>query len=212
MRSFIVSRTALCALLVAAVCIGCSPVAWAPRETPHTSSIDLGNEVTLLLRDGSIHSGTYAAVRDLSDAEYETYYASGTSERSGRGALPSLGQMVTYTTSLDESRVWKGELVGFDESSLLLADPGSNKTERVYISSLGSISGREGRRIRRMSLRGMYMNGEIPLRTAVVIASDGGSMRIPLSEIQKIRLSAPGDDAGTSAAWLDARDVRWASR
>ena len=104
------------------------------------------------------------------------------------------------------------KLFGPAPGSLLLADPKNNGIEKVFISSLGSISGREGSRIRRMSLRGMYINGEIPLRSAVEIASEKGSVRIPVSEIEKIRLSPPADDTGTSAAWLSPRQVVWASK
>ncbi len=212
MRSIISARTTLFVLLFAAFCAGCSPVAWAPRETPHTSSIDIGQRVTLLLRDGTVLNGTYASVRELSDNEYATYYASATMDETRQRALPSLGQTVSYTTSLDESKVWKGELVGFDQSSILFADPQGDGTEKVYFSSLGSITGKDGARIRRMALRGMFLNGEIPLKTAVVIASAAGSMRIPVSEIERIRLTPSEEASGTTVAWIDARRVSWASK
>ena len=202
--SLLFSVTALC---FAALWGGCSPVAWAPMETPHTSSVELNEVVTLELRDGSIVTGSYEAAEDLSDGEYSRFYDRSTAEYA---SLPPLGQTITYTTSLDESKVWEGNLIGFDQSSLLLSSGEDEEIERVYISSLGSITGREGKRIRRMSLRAMYLNGEIPLRSAVVIRSDGKPIQIPLNEIERIRLSAPsGQSTSASTAWIDAREITW---
>lgn len=205
-RFTVVTLSALCA---AVSLIGCSPVAWAPRETPHTSSIDLGEQVTLKLRDGSTVGGTYEAIQELSDAEYDQYYTSRLHGNADGAALPAIGQRVSYTTSLDEKRIWTGQLVGFDESHLLLAVPGHSAPEKIYFSSLGTITGKEGRPIRRMSLRGMFLNGEIPLKSAVIIRGAAEKRHIPLNEIEKISISPP-TVAGTAVAWLDPGAVSWA--
>jgi hypothetical protein len=186
------------------VLVSCSPVAWAPRETPQVSSISAGERVTLQLRDGSTLAGVVTSIGDLSATAYEGYY----NERLKASTLPSIGDPVAYTTSLDENKVWTGTLAGFDESNLLVAVPGEPTPARVYFSSLGSLAGRDGRAIRRMELRGMYLNGEIPLMSAVVIRDAGSERQVPLNEIERIGL-APSADGSAAVTWLDARRVTW---
>lgn len=209
MKQPIITAVILTALCAALWLTGCSPVAWAPRETPHTSSIDLGERVTLQLRDGSTVVGRYEAVRELTDAEYDQYYTSRLHENVDGAALPAIGQQLSYTTSVDENKVWTGHLVGFDESFLLLSAPGQSSPEKIYFSSLGTITGREGRPIRRMSLRGMFLNGEIPLKSAVVIRNLSEERQVPLNEIERIGI-APPEAQGSTVAWLNPAAVTWA--
>ena len=190
--------------LLSALIIGCSPVAWAPRETPQVSSIGAGERLTLELRDGSAISGVVASVGDLSDATYDRYYAS----RTTGSILPAIGDKVAYTTALDEKKIWTGTLVGFDESRLLVLLPGETTPERVYFSSVGSITNPGGHTIHRMELRGMYLNGQIPLKSSVTLHVSGSEREVPLSEIARIGITqsfAPG----VAITWLAPGQVTW---
>lgn len=210
MRHFSLSRTFPAALAIAALLTGCSPVAWAPRETPHTSSIDLGEQLTLQLRDGSIISGTYESMQDLTEPEYERYYGAAVRATTGRESLPAIGQTVSYSTSVDESKVWEGRLVGFDESFLLVSAPGTKRIDKVYISSLGSLTGLEGRRIRRLALRELYVNGAIPLLSSIVIRNATDRRQIPLNQIERIGRPLEPNRDSAGYAWLAPHQVSWA--
>ncbi len=190
--------------LLSALIIGCSPVAWAPRETPQVSSIGAGERLTLELRDGSAISGVVASVGDLSDATYDRYYAA----RSTGGILPAIGDRVAYTTALDEKKVWTGTLVGFDESRLLVLLPGESAPERVYFSSVAGITSPGGHTIHRMELRGMYLNGQIPLKSSVTLRVAGTEREVPLNEIARIGL-APTFARGAAITWLTPSQVTW---
>ena len=74
--------------------------------------IDEGQSLTLKLRNGRTLSGVFESVQDLSEAEYAKYYAEMTGGGYDRPALPSLGQTVSYTTSLDANKVWEGNIQG----------------------------------------------------------------------------------------------------
>jgi hypothetical protein len=184
--------------------MSCSPVAWAPRETPQVSSIGAGERVTLQLRDGSTITGVVASIQDLSSTAYDRYYT----EYPSASTLPAIGTTVAYTTSLDGNKVWTGTLAGFDESNLLVTVPGEDTPEKIYFSSLGSLTGRDGRAIRRMELRGMYLNGQIPLLSAVVLRDGEGQRQVPLNEIERIGRT-PSADGSAAISWLDARHVTW---
>jgi hypothetical protein len=156
------------------------------------------------LRDGSTLTGVVASIQDLSATDYDRYY----NDRPSASALPLIGDAVAYTTSLDRNKVWTGTLAGFDESNLLVTVPGEATPEKIYFSSLGSLTGRNGRAIRRMELRGMYLNGEIPLLSAVVLRDGGSDRQVPLNEIERIGRT-PSTDGSAAITWLDARRVSW---
>ena len=173
-------------VLILLAASGCSPTGWATRSVEDGSSLSPGDRVTILQSDGTTISGEFAGVQEIPFDEYTDLYTLGIQQEFDGKRLPAIGQSVYLTTQVADTKIWKGQFLGFDESHLWIRPEGQSDTEKVYFTALNSLSGEGAQSFQTMELRGMYLNGRIPLMTAVVVNGDGRSTKVPLSSIREL--------------------------
>jgi hypothetical protein len=171
---------------------GCSATDWATREIPDGSSLDKGDLITIVQKDGATQTGTYIGSIILSPTEYAEEYSHSERQTYDGKLLPRLGQNIRFLTTLSDSKIWKGELLGFDCSSLWIKSENSTEPEQVYFTSLKCLSARDGKVFHRMHLRNLFMNGDIPLMSAIEVEDVAGSHRVPVSSIDRILFGSNG--------------------
>jgi hypothetical protein len=176
-------------IAVAAITIltaGCSPTGWAVREVPDGSNLKPGENVTVIQRDGSVITGEYIGPTTIPSAEYTALYDRvGQSPLEGN-VLPGIGQTVQFSTILTDTKSWTGQLVGFDLANIWLRFPGKTGAEPIYFSSISSLSDGNGGVIDRMKLRGMFLNGDIPLMSALKIKNGSREVAVPISSVREL--------------------------
>jgi hypothetical protein len=173
---------ALCAVALA----GCSPTGWATKEIPDGSNITPGNTVTILQKDGSAVSGQYIGEKEIPSSEYYNQYNESVLKNSIAAQLPEIGERIELTTSLSDTRSWTGQLVGFDKQSIWVLLPHETRPTEFYISSLTTLSHANEIMLGGMKLRQYYLNGELPLKSALVVSNDDGDVYVPLNTIEKV--------------------------
>jgi hypothetical protein len=172
--------------LCAAALMGCSPTGWATKDVPDGSNITPGNTVTILQKDGTTVSGRYIGEKDMPSSEYFDQYNESIQKNSNAAQLPEIGDRIELTTSLSDTRAWTGQLVGFDKQSIWIMLPHDTKPTEFYISSLTTLSHADDVTIGGMQLRQHYLNGDLPLKSALVVSNDEGDVYVPLNTIQKV--------------------------
>ena len=189
MFRFVVKALAFLILPISLLSTGCSPTGWATKELPDGSNLKPGNTVTVLQKDGKEVSGKYVGLHDLAQAEYSAQYNESIDKAGLDRQLPKIGEGVELTTTLSDpvnSRVWAGTLVGFDQQSLWVRLTGEAEPTRFYITGVTTLSNGSPNAIGRMQFRGFFLNGEIPLRTAVVVSTSAGEVSVPLNTIAQV--------------------------
>jgi len=183
-------------LLIAVPCgmimSGCGATDWATREIPDGSSLDKGDLITIVQKNGILLIGTYRGLASLSPLEYADEYSRTDGQIFDGKLLPRIGQRIRILTTISDSRIWEGELVGFDCSSLWMKPDNSGKAERVYFTSLRCMTSRDYKVFHRMYLRNLFVDGDIPLMSAIEIEDGSGIHRIPVSSINYIEQNATG--------------------
>jgi hypothetical protein len=172
---------------------GCSPSGWAVKDIPDGSGIVRGEAVTIIRHDGMSVTGTYAGLETIPAAEYLEQYRSATGMDARGRNLPDIGQKVRVLTSLAETKVWEGRLIGFDARSLWVKLEGKDVPAEFYFSTLASLSGKGTRSLQRMELRELFLSGQIPLMTALVVETENGRFRVPVSGIRELLLRPAGE-------------------
>jgi len=141
--------------------------------------------ITIEQHIGKNISGEFLGTTTLSPEEYQEYYAQSTQRNGNYYLLPTLGQQIRFTTSLSNDKMWEGEYAGFDEHSLRVKLD-ENSEEEIYLSSITNMTGREGEVFERMRLRNLFLNGEIPVMTALMMKGIDGEVMVPLSSIKAL--------------------------
>ena len=168
---------------------GCSPTGWASKPMPDASGFEPGQQITVLQKDGTQTSGTLVGNADLDQASYVTSYNDAILHNGLDNLLPVIGERVQVTTRVAENRIITGRLVGFDEVNMWLQSEGQSGPEQVYISAITGFSHSSGQYIGQREFRNLFLDGSIPLRTAVVLNRDGENVQIPLNNIAAVRES-----------------------
>ena len=176
-----------CSIIVS----GCSATDWATSDIPDGPSLDEGDQITIVQKDGITHTGRYKRLASLSPSEYAEEYSQGERQIFDGKLLPKLGQNIRILTTLSDSKIWEGELLGFDCSSLWMISENSAEPKEVYFTSLRYLSARDDKVFHRMHLRDLFMNGDIPLMSAIEVEDAAGLYRVPVSSI--IYCSMVGD-------------------
>ncbi len=187
--------TVVFAVLFAALLWGCSANGWATRDVPDGSGLRKGELVTVVQRDGSSLTGEFQAIEPITELEYASLYEAGTQQPYGE-RLPKLGQTIQFMTSVSDSKVWQREFAGFDKDGLLTRNHKSGELEHVYPTSIRLISDGHGDFLQRMGLRQLFLDGQIPLMSALVLHGEKGNVRIAISSIS--HLTTGGADTGTT--------------
>lgn len=166
---------------------GCSPSGWAVKSLPDGSALDRGESVAIVQRDGSTIDGIYEGLEMIPAGEYLEQYSAGTRDALRSSNMPAIGQKVRVLTTLADDKVWEGRLIGFDHRSLWLSLDGRRDPVEFYISTLMSLTGRDKGSFGRMKLRELYLGGDIPLMSALVLKSENGTIRVPVSSIRELK-------------------------
>ena len=166
--------------------LGCSPTGWAVREIPDGSNLQPNEQVTVILHDGSVISGEYMGEATIPLKDYITQYGHAALHSTEGTFLPAIGQNVKVTTTLSDTKFWTGQLVGFDLENIWMKFPGNAKSEPIYFSSITSLSDGTGGVIRQTMLRGLFLNGAIPLMSALKFKIEESEIFVPISSIRKL--------------------------
>ncbi len=183
-------------MIAVIVVTGCGPNQWATKEVLDGSSMKQGEVITVQQRDGQNISGTYVGTATMSVEQYKKFYSASEQTKGTEGVLlPKLGERVILATSLANDKVWQGELVGFNEQSLFLKLDGESQTNEIYVPSVVALAGKNGKSVERMEFRNMFLNGNIPLMTSIVLRNSSGDVQVPISSIKEVVVS---QEAGNS--------------
>jgi hypothetical protein len=196
---------ALCALLPAIY--GCSITGWAVKDPPEYLRLEKGDLITVTQDDGSIARGTFAGLETLSIEEYNGIYAGAGTMRINSTAFPAIGEKIQFLTSLDEMKIWEGRFLGFDEQNLLVMLPGESQPGAVTFTSLITMANSAGEALQRTTLRGMYIDGTLPTRSAITLAANGKALRIPVSKVAWLIAQRDGT-TGTATIAYHGNDFR----
>lgn len=188
-------RTCICCMVVAG-CVamlapGCSPTGWAVRELPDGSNLRPGDNVTITQQDGSVVTGEFVCQAAVPAGEYPGQYERAASVQTDGMELPSLGQTIRLSTAVYDTKSWTGQLVGFDLENMWVKFPGDAEAEPVYFSSLRTLSDANGELIHQGALRSLFLNGEIPLMSALRLKSGAGEVDVPVSSIRQLIVEDP---------------------
>ncbi len=194
---------AVCATLSLVFLTGCSPNGWATRDVPDGSGLQKGEKVKVIQKDGSSTTGEFESIEPLSFSEYEFSYAAG----AANSLLPGIGQEVQYMTAISDTKVWEGEFAGFDQYGILLRTDKSAQPEHLYLTSITALSDGHGGVIHSMELRNMYLNGELPLTTVLVLHSETGNVRIALDDITSLTVTPNEEDMSQSFSGRQLRQL-----
>ncbi len=189
MKRRIVPCLVVTAAAVAILAAGCSPTGWAVKELPDGSDLQPGEEVTVIQHDGSAITGRYIGTSTIPWDTYFGQYDEGANSVYHGGILPAISQTVQFTLSLSESKYWTGQLAGFDLEHMWAVLPGSTEPQPVYFSSIKSLSAADGSPINRTQLRGLFVNGDIPFRSALRFRTEAGEVSVPISSIKTLALT-----------------------
>lgn len=176
-------------MIVAVGFIGCNPTQWAAKEIIDGSGIQRGESLTVQLKNGEHISGTFAGTASMSLDAYADFYASTTQSEGTDYVLPSIGQRIRFSTILLPEKIWEGQLVGFDEQSILVRFNEETAPEKIYLTSLTSISSKQGDLFQRLQFRQIFLNGEIPLMTTIVLNNNSvENIQVPISSIKEVTI------------------------
>jgi hypothetical protein len=178
---------------------GCSPTGWSVKQLPDESALDQGTQVTVHERNGDVYTGIYEGTSSDPSPGYMERYAA-TSDAS---VLPMIGEHVTMTTALAGEKVWDGDFLGFDDRHLWVMKNGT--PTGLYVSSLSRLSDSRGHILQRLNLRGMFVNGSIPLMTTLVIRTGETTVHVPLNEVESV---APQSGAVTASVPMTGAQLR----
>lgn len=189
MRSNILSLVLLA--LSSALLVGCSVTGWTSKEMPDGSGISHGNTITVLTKDGSELTGEYLGISQIPFDSYAEGYRMTLSEEGLQDLLPKVGETVQISTRLSPDKCWEGKFISFDQMHLSMKVKGKTEPEQFYISSIAAISKTEGKTLRTMGFRKLFESGDLPLRSAILLRSNGDEHLIPINRISGIE-SSPG--------------------
>jgi hypothetical protein len=186
MKTTIGKAVALITALCATALMGCSPTGWATKDLPDGSNITPGNTVTITQKDGATVTGRYIGEKEVPSSDYFNQYNESIGNNPITGQLPEIGERIELTTSLSDTRSWIGQLVGFDKKSIWVQLPHEQGPTEFYISSLTSLSHENDASIGGMQLRQFYMDGALPLSSALVVSGDQGDVYVPLNTVESV--------------------------
>ncbi len=199
--------TALVSGLAVLFAAGCSPTGWMTKSIEDGSSLRPGEQITVLRTDGDPVQGEFTGTEMISPDEYNRLYLAGTMKPIDGKYLPMIGQTIQITTAISDSRAWIGQLIGFDGEYLLMKESGEQAAQKVYFSSLTSVSDYEGRPIRRMELRSMFERGEIPLMKAIAVREQDRTVLVPISSVREVRVGSSMVASGSETT-LSGKAIR----
>lgn len=182
--TFLLAGVVITGLII--ISTGCSPTGWATRDVPTGSNLDKGDIVTIIQKDGTQLTGEYEGMVNLPFTEYSTAYNSQVLQDYDGRILPAIGQRIEVTTSLTDTKSWKGQFLGFDDQNLWLKEDGNPEPSKFYISSLTSFSSRDGKVFRSMMFRDIFLSGDVPLMSVFEVKTDSGTLQVPYSSVGKI--------------------------
>ncbi len=179
---------------------GCGPNQWATKEVIDGSSMKQGEVITVQQKDGQNISGTFMGTATMPIEQYKEFYTAQTVTKGTEGVLPRIGDPIVLSTSLVKDKVWQGEFLGFSEQALLVKMDGESKTSELFIPSVVALSGKNGKSLERMEFRNMFLNGNIPLMTSLVLRSSTGDVQVPITSIKELTVS---QESGTQSVTMN---------
>jgi hypothetical protein len=177
---------AVIAITISLLFFGCSVTGWTSKNIPDGSNIRNGNSVTITTKDGSFVTGEYIGVQDIPISDYTDLYNSAISESFLGKLLPQYGENIQITTKIAEDKVWEGKFISFDTKNICLMLKGKSEPSEFYISGLTTISKIGEKTLRKMQFRKLFEEGDIPLRSAIVLKNGSDNVKIPINEIKNI--------------------------
>jgi hypothetical protein len=177
---------AVIAITISLLFFGCSVTGWTSKNIPDGSNIRNGNSVTITTKDGSFVTGEYIGVQDIPISDYTDLYNSAISESFLGKLLPQYGENIQITTKIAEDKVWEGKFISFDTKNICLMLKGKSEPSEFYISGLTTISKIGEKTLRKMQFRKLFEEGDIPLRSAIVLKNGSDNVKIPINEIKDI--------------------------
>jgi hypothetical protein len=165
---------------------GCSVTGWTSKNIPDGSNVSTGNDVTITMKDGNSVTGEYIGVQDIPFSEYSNLYNSAVSESLLGKLLPQLGENIQITTKIAEDKVWEGKFISFDTKNICLMLKGKSEPSQFYISGLTTISKIGEKTLRKLQFRKLFEEGDIPLRSAIVLKNGNNDIKIPINEVRTI--------------------------
>jgi hypothetical protein len=179
-------------LIATLILCGCSVTGWSSKEIPDGSNLGRGEQVTIVQKDGNTIMGEYQGIQEIAYSEYLERYKEETAQNINGYPLPQIGEQIKVSTSLIEDKYWDGQLIGFDQKSLWVKLNGKSHPDEFDISSLTTLSNLNGKTLRRIQFRNLFVGGNIPLRTAVVVTK-GTKDIIPINTINSITTGIRGE-------------------
>jgi len=175
----------------------CSVTGWSAKEPPKGLNLSEGETITIMQKDGSLLTGEYLGIGMMPFENYVKEYNLQTQESYEGTFLPAIGQNVDLLTAVSGSKVWEGQFMGFDHRSIRIKMIGELQPEEIYFSSITNLSSRDGKMFQRMALRSMFLDGKIPLMSALEIKNAKEKMLVPISSIKEISVkNASGNETG----------------
>ena len=187
------------------VMTGCSPTGWATRDLQDGSAITPGTTVTIIQKDGTHLTGQFVGVEELSASDYLAIYNKSMVGLGNSGLLPHIGDQVEVTTTLSDARSWTGTLVGFDTKSMWVQLPNRAEPSEFYISCVNSLSYGDSNSLHRMQFRGLFLNGDLPTRSALVFKSADGEIDVPVNKIDNFVESPSNATSGVTTISMGSK-------
>jgi hypothetical protein len=181
---------------------GCSPTGWLTKELPDGSSFDKGDQVTVLTKNGSSTSGMFLGLESVSEQEYANQFFHSVPLNS---QVPEIGEAIRISTSISPDKIWEGKFVGFDYKNLWVKFSENTNPQPIYITNVFGLADSRGHSMYRMNLRQMFVDGDLPLMTALTIKTTNGIVYVPINTVAEIQSNKSNESVVTLLSGNDFR-------
>lgn len=148
----------------------------------------------LVLKDGSEVAGKYAGRERMSVAEYAMAYSQVREQKPDGILPPALGEKLVVTTATklftEFEKKLEGTFEGFEHDRILMMLKGTTVLSSVPLSVITQLAGEESQTLSGETIKWLIRRGEIPVMTAIVVASDSGKVQFAMNNVRRIETPA----------------------
>ena len=153
-------------------------------------SADSGATIEVSLRGGSPLTGVLLGTgRELPDA-YRERYERWRASIPNPASVPALGDELTILKAMDTQQGVVGTYLGLDPGSILLLRSGYKDTMNLWSPPLSYIFDGKGEKLELGPLRTEMTKGTAPMMSALRLDANGVEKRIPLEDVDQVRIPA----------------------
>lgn len=154
------------------------------------ASVDSGATMEVFLRSGSLVTGVFLGTgREMPDA-YGERYGRWRASIANPASVPVLGEELTILKATEAQQGVVGTFLGLDPKSILVLRSGDRDTMNLWSPTLSYVFDGKGEKLELGPLRTEMTKGTAPMISALRLDASGVEKRIPLEDVDRVRIPA----------------------